>query len=286
MENILLIDGKNTAYRALFASRGNREFRTKGYHPFTTWVKLSHVWLEKFKPSSAHVFWDCPKNEVWRKKLLSEYKDHRDAMPHYDNDVQEQLHKLIDAASAILSHMGVRQYTRPGQEADDLIYSACRLLTPTKSDTRKLIVISSDSDFAQLQWYMPYVSVYDPRKNKFIDSPECNPAVQKALCGDRADNIDGFRGIGPVKSNQIASDPKKLIEFLDLSDARKFKRNLALIDLSMNPSRLNNELYMLRVLSNDAEFDKAAINQLSIDHKIRGLMSEYPNISLEYKRLK
>lgn len=286
MDNILLIDGKNTAYRALFAARGNPEFRRSGYHPFVVWLRFVHVWLEKFKPVSCHVFWDCPKNEVWRKKVLSEYKDHRDTMVHYEDDVQEQMASMIGAATDILQYMGVRQYIRAGQECDDLIFSACRLLNPGKADTTRVIVVSSDSDFLQLQWHMPHVSCYLPKDGKFADQPDCDPAIQKALSGDKADNVDGFRGIGPVKSRQLTSNPTKLLEFLESVDKRKFKRNLALIDLSLNPHALSNQLYVMDIMSKSVIFDRGKIQDFSVKHHANGMMSEYTRVAVAFKHLR
>ena len=286
MQTILLIDGKNAAYRALFAARGNREFRDSGYHPFVVWLRFAHVWLEEFKPDSVHVFWDCPKDRVWRKRVLDEYKDQRETMMHYDDDVQSDMHNIIDSAEDILPFMGVRQYIRDNQESDDLIYSACRVLTPPKSDTRKVIVISSDSDFLQLQWHMKHVVVYEPKCRKFMDLPDVDPAMRKALAGDRADNIDGFRGIGSVKSRQLLLDSKKLFEFLSVANKKKFKRNLALIDLSLNPFCLSNELYVMQIMSNDVEFNKNSATKMAIKHRVNGFLAEYPSLAVPFKRLK
>lgn len=285
METTLLIDAKNTAYRALFASRGERDLRNGHYHPFTTWLRFTHVWLEKFKPDSVHVFWDCNKNDVWRRKVLAEYKQHRDDLPAYSDDIQHELHQLISAAMDMIPHMGMRQYYRDSQESDDLIYAACRVMTPCSTSERRVIVISSDSDFMQLKWTMPHVSVYLPCKNCFAEHPICNPAIQKALCGDKSDNIEGYRGIGPVKSRQLTEDNKKLIEFIDLAGAQKFKRNLALIDLSMNPAHLSNELYVLRETTKDVSYDSKVLGEMAMKHKVRGWMSEYPKMAVAFKRL-
>ena len=287
MQNILLIDGKNTAYRALFAARGNREFRESGYHPFVVWLRFTHVWLEEFKPDSVHVFWDCPKDHVWRKRVFKEYKDQRETMMHYDNDVQADMHNIIDSASDILPYMGVRQYLREGQESDDLIYSACRAMAPGKSDTRKVIVVSSDSDFLQLAWYMQHVVVYEPKHRKFVELSDIDPAMQKALTGDRADNIDGYRGIGPVKSRQLLLEMSKLFEFLNAAgvDKKKFRRNLALIDLSLNPSCLSNLVYVMRVMAEEVKFDKASATKMAMKHKVNGFLAEYPSLAVPFKRL-
>ena len=286
METILLIDGKNTAYRALFAARANPDFLKGGVHPFVVWMRFANVWIQKFKPKSVHVFWDCPKDDIWRKRLFMEYKNNRDTMAHYADDVKAEMHRIESAAQALLPYMGARQYIRLAQESDDLIYSACKILTPSHQDARKVIVVSSDADFVQLQWSMPHVVAYEPRRAAFVDQPDVSPVVQKSLCGDKSDNIDGYRGIGPVKSRQLAEDPKKLVEFLDAMGDTKFRRNLALVDLSMNPSRMSNELYILRMMAKDVCFDKAKINEISMQHKVVGLMSEYAKFAILLKELR
>lgn len=288
METVLLIDGKNTAYRAVFAARGNPEFRQKKYHPFTVWLTFTHVWLQKFKPDAVHVFWDCPKDDIWRKRVLSEYKNNRDKMACHTSDVQEDITRLIDAATAIIPYMGVRQYIRMTQESDDLIFAAAKLLTPPNREHRRVVVISSDSDFLQLPWTMPHVEVYLPKEAMIAEHPSCSPTIAKALIGDTADNVDGFRGIGPVHGAKMASDPTKLIEFLDATPGaeQKFKRNLALIDLSMNPAVVSNMIYMLREMAKPTVFDGQEANKLAIQHKVIGFMSEWTRVALAFKRLK
>lgn len=284
MDNVLFIDGRNTAYRAVFAARGGRGNR----HPFAVWMCLAHPWFEKFKPSSVHVFWDCPRRDIWRKRVLHEYKDHRHDMPCYRDDVQGDLKRFTLAASDMFKFMGVRQYLRSKQECDDLIYTACRVLTPPRSDMTKIIVISSDSDFQQLQWSMSHVALYLPKKNKFAEQPNCDPAIQKALCGDTSDNVKGFYGIGPVKGQKLAIDSKKLTEFLesiDASERAKFKRNISLIDLSVNPAYINNRIYVVKKMAQDVDFNKAKINNLAMKHKVHGFTQEFEKSAHIFKRL-
>lgn len=285
MDNILLIDGKNTVYRAAYAYMGNQQYGK--YHPFVTWIKFVKIWLDKFKPLSCHIFWDCAKNDVWRKKILSEYKDNRHDMQHYGDDVQSVVNDIIYAAKVMLDYLCVRQYSRDTQECDDLIYAASRVLVPSNENDYRVVIISDDSDFTQIQWLMSHVKCFTPKNNKIVERPVCDPSVQKALCGDKADNIDGFRGIGPVKSMNLASDKNKLFEFLNSQsiDNVKFKKNLALIDMSMNPFVLPNTLYVMEELSKDVKFDKAKVNELAVINKINGLMGEMSNIVPAFKRL-
>ena len=286
MKTVLLIDGKNTVYRSIYATQQNRDVIERNYHPFAMWMKLTHNWVEKFKPDSICMFWDCPKDEVWRKRVFQEYKDHRDALPHYSDDIQATVHKLIDAAKGILPFMAVRQFERKKQECDDLIYSACRMLTPVRSDTIKVIVISSDTDFDQLSWSMPHVRCYNPKKQEIAALPEANPVLMKALTGDKSDNIEGYRGVGPVTAKKYAEDFSKLAEFLDGVGSEKLKLNMALIDLSMNPARVNNELYVARILAEKVEYDKGGIKKAIIQHKVKGLMADFNRIIAPFQNLK
>lgn len=281
MQTILLIDGKNTAYRSVF-SNGDPTA-----HPFAIWSRLASTWVDKFKPDQVHVFWDCPRKKVWRKKILNEYKESRDAETFHTNadGVRDSLNKLIDAAKAILPYMGVRQYDLQHQECDDLIYTVCRLLAPPRHVDREVIIISSDSDFTQIQFRMPYVRCYNPIKAEFFDDPEVDPAMQKALAGDKSDNVDGYRGIGEVKSKRMLNDYKLLNTFLETNGDKIYRRNLALVDMSLNPFRVTNTMYVCGILAQDVQFDKQRIQKLIMEHKVAGLLAEYSRIILPFKSL-
>lgn len=285
MKTVLLIDGKNTVYRSIYATRQNRDVVERGYHPFTMWMRFTHQWIEKFKPDSVHIFWDCPKDDVWRKRILPEYKDHRDELPHYSDDIQASVSKLINAAKDILPHMAVRMYERNKQECDDLIYSACRMLTPIRSDTIKVLVVSSDGDFGQLSWSMPHVRCYHPKKQEISPLPEANPVLMKALQGDGSDNIEGYRGVGPVTAKKYAEDFKKLYDFVDSVGIEKLKKNIALIDMSLNPARVNNELYVARIMAEKVEFNKSEIKKAIVKNKVKGLMADYNRIIAPFENL-
>lgn len=268
----LFIDGKNTAYRSVFATKNSRS------HPFVSWLRFTNVWINKFRPSSIHLFWDCPKNNVWRKKVLQEYKDNRDGGDTYESEISDKVGSIEHISKEIMPSMNTRIYARDGQEADDLIYSACRLLSPNK-----VIIISSDSDMIQIPWSMSGIKCYDPRVNQFMEMPTINPVIQKALMGDSTDNVAGYRGIGDVKSGNIARDYKVMAEFLGVRGDKEYRRNVALIDLSMNPARITNELYCLRILASDPVFDKSVIFEKIAELKIAGLNTEYSQLVMPLK---
>ena len=272
----LLIDSKNTAYRAVFAGMSSDKFKASGYHPFVIWMRFARTWIEQFKPSSIHIFCDCPKESVWRRKIYAEYKDHRDT--EHLRQVDGIIREMEEIILAIMPVMNTRVYKRDTQEADDLIYSACRQITPQKA-----IIISSDSDMRQIPWFMPNITCFEPRAKIMLETPLVNPAMQKALMGCDTDNVPGYRGIGEAKSRDLLLDRKTLAEFLEIRGDETYRKSLVLVDLSLNPFRLSNELYVQKVLAFEPEFDRSRITQIIIDHKIKGLNQEYVRSIVPFK---
>jgi len=290
----LNIDGNNVAYRALLGSGGYGRRRSSGLtgtaaqvhsrsrsaqQPEIVLLLMLSKWLRRFNPASANVFWDCH-GAPWRRKIAPQYKGTRYSLPHHSAAVQQRLSQLIDNTKAILQFLGVRQYERGGQEADDLIYAACRAMAGGD-----VVVVSSDSDLQQLAWLLPSVKIYCPGKDKVLDRPKIDPVVQKALCGDSTDNIEGFRGIGQVKSAVLMERADRLYEFIEAVDSAKFKRNLALIDLTANPSYINNYLYVLGVMAQPVQLDKKRAIDVAIERKIVGFMSVLPKLEWLLKRI-
>jgi len=275
---ILLIDGRNAAYRAYYAGVTDLKFRNSEYHYFIIWLRFIHFWLREFSPSSIHIFWDCHKHDIWRCNILKEYKAHRDAMAHaMAHDRIDEIQKI---AFEIMPHIGCRQYMRNHQEADDLIYAACNILRGSP-----IIIISSDSDMSQIPYLIENVRHYEPKNKIMHGKSDFNPIIQKALMGDKADNIDGYLGIGKKKSELLARNSKALIEFLDKHGDAKFKQNIMLIDISINPNRINNELYIRREMNKSIKYDRSIIMRKAMELKITGLGTEYSSIVQPFKSM-
>lgn len=278
---ILLVDARNLMYRAIFANKKEQKQGARLHH-FTVMMRFMWGWLDKFKPAAVGMFWDAKKSTLWRKKLLAEYKVRNEN--ELFEDIREDLIFTQAAAKAILPHMGVWQFSKNRMEADDLIYSACRVLSP-----RQIIIISTDKDFEQVIFRMQSVRLWNPMvdsgRGKFVGAPDHDPAIAKALAGDRSDKVDGYDGIGPVKSAKMARNIPKREAFLGDHDRKVFIRNLLLIDLSLNPELLKNDLYVQRVLVQERRFDKEQIRAMAKKHKISGLIGEYDRVIVPFKLL-
>jgi DNA polymerase-1 len=273
----MLIDARNALYRAIYAVKADKRYDIK-YHYMTALLRQFNNWMNIYRPTSVNVFWDAPRNTVWRKSILNTYKDRTNSS--YVDDISEDLRSTTIVAKELFSVLGVRQFERECMEADDMIYAAASILHPTNS-----IIISSDSDMAQIPFTFSSVKLYDPGKKQEVTVSQTNPVWQKALTGDKSDNIDGYRGIGPKKSKVLLESHKDLKEYLDENGATVFHRNLLLVDLSLCPKLILNKIYCHKRLARQVSFDEQSINHLIMKHKINGLLQEYHNLIIPFKIL-
>jgi len=273
----LLIDARNVLYRAIYAVRADRQHEIK-YHYIVALLRQFANWIRTHNPTSVHVFWDAPRETVWRRAALNTYKNR--SSNNFIEDISEDLARTTEIATELFQYLNVRQYSRKQMEADDLIYAAAVNLHPNKS-----IIISTDSDLLQVPFVLNSCSVYDPRKMEFSKVPDHHPAMMKSIVGDKTDVIDGYYGIGPKKGALLLENPRHLQEFLNLKGRDIYHRNLLLTDLSLCPKILANRLYVQKVMAQDVIFDKSKIAELILKYKILGLDSEYANLIPPFNKL-
>jgi 5'-3' exonuclease len=273
----LLIDIRNALYRAIYAVRADRR-NTLKYHYFTVLLRQMNTWINYYKPESIHIFWDAPRKTVWRRKILPTYKDRTNNQ--YIEDISEDLFKTTNICKAFFNHMNVRQYSKKTMEADDLIFAAVAVMHP-----KPTVVISSDSDMIQIPYMFSSSKVFDPGKQIEPELPTVNPVIQKCLVGDKSDNIPGYRGIGPKKSQAMLEDTSLLVKHLADAGNKTLMRNMLLVDLSLNPRLMINKFYVQRKVLDPVEFDSNQIKHLMNKYKISGLMQNYNNLVLPFQKL-
>jgi len=161
-------------------------------------------------------------------------------------------------------------------EADDIIGT----LAPRHSIHGKVLIISSDGDFLQLQKFKN-VKQYNPIQKKFIKS--VNPALElkeKIIKGDKGDGIPNILSPSDCFVRDLRQKPitKGMLEKLLSEDHTKwdensmigFSRNQMLIDLNMIPSDIKDKII------NTYEETKPATKQKMlnyfIEHKLKNLM--------------
>lgn len=274
----LFIDARNALYTAIYAVKADR-YKRPSNHYVVALLHLISNWIRHHNPSSVHIFWDAPRVTVWRKLVLSTYKNR--IQSQYVEDISEDLRSSTKIVMEVFKYLNCRQYSKKQMEADDLIYAASVVRHPKSN-----IIITTDSDMTQIPFYLNSCSVYNPRKNAIVEVPSYNPAVYKAIVGDKSDHIPGYHGIGPKRGSALMEHVSDLEEFLNNSDRSIFNRNMLLIDLSLCPKLMANKLYVQKIMAEKTSFDSTAINKLAIEHKLRGFDVSYADIIPPFQNLK
>ncbi|MBO5736681.1 MAG: DNA polymerase I [Clostridia bacterium] len=245
MEKFVLIDGNSLLNRAYYATP---VFTTKDGLPTNGifgFVKLMLKIISDKKPSYMAVAFDV-KAPTFRHKMYDDYKAGRKSMP---DELAVQMPILKD----VLRMMGIRICELPGYEADDIIGTLSR-----KFDVHSY-VYTGDRDSYQL--VCDKVNVCYTRKGvsdllelsseNFKDEIGLAPLQiieQKALMGDKSDNIPGIAGVGEKSAMGLLEkyhDLDGIYAHLDevtgalhkkLSEGKEsayFSKTLATIDLNV-----------------------------------------------------
>ncbi len=268
----IVIDGRNLLYRAHYANKNNSNQLT---HDITVAFRFIHQWVGKFNPKTVSIFWDSS-GDLWRNKLIDGYKD-RDRGAH--DGARESLKVMEPIVRELFNVIGVFQFLKATQEADDLIYAACRVLAPEPT-----VIISSDNDYGQVAFRMPHVQLYDPMKNIF-KTYDYDPAIMKALMGDPSDMIDGYYNVGKVKSERMARSITDRCAFLSKEGYGKFLRNMLLIDLSLCPKLLANIVYVQEQYARQVPYDSEAAMDVARRHGLKCLLAEYSRTVSPFKAI-
>ena len=206
---VLFVDGYNMLYRA-------RAGWAKGDNPIVyTFFRSFRATVEKFRPDI--VYFVLEGMPVKRMNMLSEYKAQR---TYHDKDDFRRQRKLI--IKMLKEEFPVRVVRHENYECDDVL---ANLAYVTHKDD-ECVVVSSDTDFYQMLQVHKNIKLYNPIRKKFIDTPEVDYVVWKALKGDSSDNIEGFQGIGNKRASSLAQNPELLSAFLDKAPGNKEKFEL------------------------------------------------------------
>jgi hypothetical protein len=210
-------------------------------------LNVIRTYVKKFKATHGpEVVIACDNRNYWRREFFPQYKasrkKSRDASGHDWNSIFECLHKIKEELKEYSPYKVIDVDTA---EADDII----AVLAMRQSSQEKVMILSSDKDFAQLQKFTN-VEQFSPILKKFIKEPL--PYVQlkqMIIRGDKGDGIpnimspdgvfvDGGRQKPITEAKIIVWLNQEPTEFCNEDMLRNYKRNELLIDLTQIPESL------------------------------------------------
>ncbi len=212
---VLIVDGLNLYLRA-FAVNGALNDNGVPVGGLTGFLRSLAYAIREINPTRVIIVYDGAGGSQRRRKIHPDYKSNRtpgkritrwDAFKNATEEKEAmkiQFSRLLD----YLDFLPINVISIDRIEADDTIaYIAHTLM---KED---VTIMSSDQDFLQL--VNDRITVWSPTKKKFYTPrmvmddygvPAHNFLMYKVLMGDKSDNIEGVKGLGPKKLPKIVPD--------------------------------------------------------------------------------
>ena len=136
----------------------------------------------------------------WRKDVDPEYKANRKSAnrPEHYYSLSKYVKTAYEAISA------------KGEEVDDLVANTWKAY---KLSGKDVMIVSIDKDYEQLPCLLYNYSRKKRGFYEFTEDAAQHNLFKQMLTGDRADNVKGIPGIGPVKAERILSPCESRIDY-------------------------------------------------------------------------
>lgn len=222
MKQVLLIDGRNLAFRAHFthsALSANGQSTSVIFGATNMLLSLQR----KLNYIPMAIVWDGA-GETWRHELTKGKKKEYKANRGHLNKIRKIVNQQIPIFKELWTTLGIWNFEVPKLEADDLIGILAKFLIKECSYDQ-VIIYSGDRDFQQL--LSDKIKIWASQGRSGVKGTVIGPEYvikrwgikpeeykkMRAFCGDKSDNISNvIKGIGAktaVKLLQSGLDPSE-----------------------------------------------------------------------------
>ena len=201
------------------------------------------MYRQQFHNDYGEVVLTYDSKHYWRREVFPQYKAGRKKGRENDKKDWDAIFNCLNKIKAEFRENLPYKYLEVyGAEADDIIATLC------KNYSEKIMIISGDKDFIQLQKY-PNVEQFSPILKKHVNGHDPNTYIKEhILKGDTSDGIpnvlspdntfvDGLRQ-RPLGRKKIENWLSKNIDDLNDEVKRNYQRNDKLINLDNVPEIL------------------------------------------------
>jgi hypothetical protein len=263
-------------------------------HSFNTEIEedlLRHMVLntirnnyQKFKSTYGELVIACDDGNYWRKNIFPYYKARRKLDQQASNvnwkQIHESFHKIREE---LKENFPYKVLHVANAEADDVVSTLCMAYGEVlKNENNKLLIISGDKDFIQLQVY-GNVQQWDPIRKNWITHP--NPSLylkEHIMRGDTGDGVPNFlsdddtfivsnKRQKPLLQKKVdvwVNQPPNM--FCDPKQLRNYERNKALIDLSTIPENIKSQVMNQYISQKDKKVP--SLMNYFMKHRLKNLM--------------
>lgn len=307
-KEVLIVDGYNTFIRCFAAIP---TLNVDGLHTggVSGFLKSIGYAIKMFHPERVVIVFDGVGGSQKRRKIYSEYKDHKRTKVRLNRIYEENtslgseeisLKKQLQRIVIYLQHLPVYMISLDQVEADDTI---AHVALDYYKDW-KVRIMSADKDFLQL--VSDRVSVWSPTKKRVYTPPDIlqeygvssdNFIYFRALQGDVSDNIPGIKGFGPktvIKAFPFLNSQKATMEQIKqhgidnkgglkvydtlLDNWLDFERNYALMQLTESYLQTIAQLRIKEVLDREPpKLEEFKLAKLILEDKLWSSIPNYRN---------
>jgi 5'-3' exonuclease len=242
-------------------------------------LNILRMHLKTFRNEYGEVVLCCDNRKYWRKEFFPFYKAGRKATREKSALDWHLIFELLSKFKEELrENFPYKVIDVEGAEADDIIGT----LAPRFVAHQKILILSSDGDFLQLQRYGVNIKQYNPALKKYIKSE--NPAIElkeKIIKGDKGDGIpnvlsasDCFvRGVRQTTISKGKLDKMLNEHYVNWEDENArigFSRNQTLIDLTLIPGDIKEKI--INSYDEAKPASKQKMLNYFIQYKLKNLM--------------
>jgi 5'-3' exonuclease len=233
--------------------------------------------VRQFRQEYGEVVLCCDNQRYWRKEYFPFYKASRKKNRDKSSLDWHLIFSILgNLKQELKDNFPYKVIDVDGAEADDIIGT----LAPRHCGTEKILILSSDGDFLQLQRYNN-IKQYSPTTKKYLVSE--NPAAElkaKIIGGDTGDGIPNILSPGDTivrGIRQKSMTEVKLNAFLnedhnnyDEVARTGFTRNQVLIDLTNIPTDIKESI--IHTYDNTKPVPRSKLIPYFMDKKLKNLM--------------
>lgn len=238
-------------------------------------------YVTKFGKEYGEVVIACDDKNYWRRQAFPYYKAHRKkAREQSELDWSTIFQTLEKIRNELNNNFPYKVIHIESAEADDVIGSlVSEYGNEDLSYGEKILILSGDKDFVQLQKYANVVQ-FDPIRKKWIKHTDPQRFLFEHICkGDQGDGIPNILS----DDNTFVSDKRqkpmtqKRMDQLfesemnaDNPNYRNFVRNKQLVDLSEIPTYIRTAV--IDKYNEPKTIGKSKLVNYFIEHKLKNLM--------------
>jgi hypothetical protein len=241
-------------------------------------LNILRMHIRNFRKDYGDVVLCCDNRKYWRKEYFPFYKASRKKTREKSNlDWHLIFDMLAKFKSELRENFPYKVVDVEGAEADDIIGT----LVPIYAPHEKILILSSDGDFLQLQTYGTNVKQYNPAQKKFVKSEKpIEELKEKIIRGDKGDGIPNMFSPSdcfvrdlrqkPITKGVLDKYLKEDVANYNETDKSNYARNATLIDLTFIPKEIKEKI--INTYDETKPASRQKLLNYFIEYKLKNLM--------------